>query len=263
MRIALGLEYDGAAFCGWQTQPGGCGVQDHLQHALSRFADAPLEVTAAGRTDAGVHAAAQVVHLDSPVSREPVSWVRGTNSFLHPGARVLWACVVGDDFHARYSARSRTYRYLLLDAPVAPAILRGRVGWHHRALDDRAMAAGAALLLGEHDFSAFRDSQCQAKSPVRHLMEADVERRGALVVFTFRANAFLHHMIRNIVGALVAVGEGKQPAQWMAEALDARDRRAAGPTFAPDGLYLAGVEYDAALGLPAFRHHPLLDGEPR
>ncbi len=263
MRIALGLEYDGAAFCGWQTQPGGCGVQDHLQQALSRLANAPLEVTAAGRTDAGVHATAQVVHLDSPVAREPASWVRGTNSFLHPGARILWSWAVADEFHARYSARSRTYRYLLLDAPVGPAILRGRVAWHHRPLDYAAMGAAAALLLGEHDFSAFRDAQCQAKSPVRHLMESRVERRGALVVFTFRANAFLHHMIRNIVGALVPVGEGKQPAQWLAEVLAARDRRAAASTFAPDGLYLADVEYDAAWQLPAFRRHPLVDEESR
>jgi tRNA pseudouridine38-40 synthase len=238
-------------------------VQDHVEQALSRFADVPIEVIAAGRTDAGVHATAQVVHLDSPVSREPGSWIRGTNSFLHPGARVLWACAVGDEFHARYSARSRTYRYLLLDAPVAPAILRGRVGWYHRPLEHQAMDEAARLLLGEHDFSAFRDSQCQAKSPVRHLMAARVERSGSLVRFTFRANAFLHRMIRNMVGALVQVGAGKQPAPWRAEVLATRDRRTAAPTFAPDGLYLAGVEYDPAFRLPAFRCHPLLDGESR
>jgi tRNA pseudouridine38-40 synthase len=261
MRIALGLEYDGAAFCGWQTQPGGCGVQDHLQHALSRFADVPIEVTAAGRTDAGVHATAQVVHFDSDARREEVSWIRGTNSNLHEGVRVLWAHEVAADFHARYSALSRTYRYLLLDAPVAPAILRGRVGWHHRALDVEAMAQGLATLLGEHDFSSFRDAQCQANSPVRHLLAAQVERRRHLVVFTFRANAFLHHMIRNIVGALVYVGMAKQPTGWIAQLLAARDRRLAAPTFAPDGLYLAGVEYDPAFGLPGFPIHPLLDCE--
>ena len=262
MRIALGLEYDGAAFCGWQTQPVGCGVQDHLQHALSRFADAPIEVVAAGRTDTGVHATAQVVHFDTDARREEASWIRGTNSSLHEGARVLWAREVGAGFHARYGARSRTYRYLLLDAPVAPAILRGRVGWHHRALDVALMAEGLAALVGEHDFSSFRDAQCQAKSPVRHLMAAQVERHRGLVVFTFRANAFLHHMIRNIVGALVYVGMGKQPHAWIAQLLAARDRRLAAPTFAPDGLYLAAIEYDAAFRLPPFRALPLVAPRP-
>ena len=234
-------------------------MQDHLQQALTRFADAPIEVTAAGRTDAGVHATAQVVHFDTDAKREEVSWIRGTNSNLHESARVLWAREVAAQFHARYGARSRTYRYLLLDAPVAPAILRGRVGWHHRALDVPLMAQGLVALLGEHDFSSFRDAQCQAKSPVRHLMAATVDRERSLVVFTFRANAFLHHMIRNIVGALVYVGMGKQPPAWIGELLGGRDRRLAAPTFAPDGLYLAGVEYDPAFGLPAPRSHPLLD----
>jgi tRNA pseudouridine38-40 synthase len=262
MRIALGLEYDGAAFCGWQTQPGGCGVQDHLQGALSRFADSPVEVVAAGRTDTGVHATAQVVHFDTAAVRETVSWVRGTNSHLPEAARVTWAKEVAADFHARYSALSRTYRYLLLDEPVAPAILRARVGWYHRPLDLDTMATALRMLVGEHDFSAFRDAQCQAKSPVRHLMEASVERRRNLVVFTFRANAFLHHMIRNVVGSLVYVGAGKHPASWIAEVLASRDRRVAAPTFAPDGLYLAGVEYDPAFGLPGRRSHPLLDDSP-
>lgn len=259
MRIALGLEYDGAAFCGWQSQPSGCGVQDHLQAALARFADSPIEVTAAGRTDAGVHAAAQVVHLDSPVAREAFSWVRGTNTFLPPSARVHWACEVPDDFHARHRARSRTYRYLLLDAPVAPAILHGRLGWFHRPLDVTAMQEAARELLGTHDFSGFRDAQCQAKTPVRDLMEASVARAGPLVAFTFRANAFLHHMVRNIVGSLVYVGAGRERPAWIAELLAARDRRRAAPTFMPDGLYLAAVEYDPALGLPPFPPHPLLD----
>ena len=262
MRIALGLEYDGTAFCGWQTQPGGCGVQDHLQQALARFADAAVEVTAAGRTDAGVHALAQVAHFDTLAAREPVSWIRGTNSNLHQGARVIWAKEVVGEFHARYSARSRTYRYLLLDAPVAPAILRGRVGWYHRPLDVARMNEALPALVGEHDFSAFRDAQCQAKSPVRDLVEARIERSGAMVVFTFRANAFLHHMVRNVVGSLVYVGAGKHPPAWVAELLAARDRNAAAPTFMPDGLYLAGVEYDPAFGLPGFPGHPLVDLDP-
>jgi tRNA pseudouridine38-40 synthase len=259
MRISLGLEYDGTAFCGWQTQPGGCGVQDHLQAALAKLAAEPIEVTAAGRTDTGVHATAQVVHFDTRAVRDENSWVRGTNSNLDPAARVLWAQAVPDEFHARYSARARSYRYLLMNHAVAPASLRGRVGWYHLPLDEKAMQEGLSLLLGEHDFSAFRDAQCQAKSPVRTLSEARVERRGDLVVFSFRANAFLHHMIRNIVGALVYVGAGKHPPAWMGQLLAGRDRRLAAPTVGPSGLYLSGVEYDPAFTLPTFRAHPLLD----
>ena len=262
MRIALGLEYDGAAFCGWQTQPGGCGVQDHLQVALSKFADSPVEVTAAGRTDTGVHAAAQVVHFDTEAVREPISWVRGTNAHLPDAARVHWASEVPDEFHARYSARARTYRYLLVNAPVAPALLRARAGWYHRPLDVARMAEAARVLVGDHDFSAFRDAQCQAKSPLRSLARADVARVGGLVVFTFRANAFLHHMVRNLVGSLVYVGAGKHEPAWIGELLAARDRRRAAPTFAPDGLYLAAITYDPAFSLPAFPAHPLLGDIP-
>jgi tRNA pseudouridine38-40 synthase len=258
MRIALGLEYDGSAFCGWQTQPSRCGVQDHLQDGLQRFADAPIEVTAAGRTDTGVHATAQVVHFDTEAVREPKAWVRGPNACLGEALRVLWATPVPADFHARYSALSRTYRYLLLAEPVAPALLRNRVGWFHRDLDVERMREGARALVGEHDFSAFRDAQCQARSPIRNVLEARVERASSLIVFTFRANAFLHHMIRNIVGCLVYVGAGREEPQWIAELLAARDRRLAAPTFSPAGLYLAAVEYDAAFGLPQFRPQPLL-----
>ncbi len=259
MRIALGLEYEGSAFCGWQSQPGGCGVQDHLEAALSRFADVPVSVIAAGRTDTGVHALAQVVHFDTGAVREPAAWVRGPNSLLDPRLRVLWAKEVPDPFHARYAARSRTYRYLLLNEPVAPAALVGRVGWFHRPLDAQAMREAATVLVGEHDFSSFRDSQCQAKTPVRTLHEAQVDRIGNIVAFTFRADAFLHHMVRNLVGALVYVGAGRQPAAWIGELLAARDRRLAAPTFAPDGLYLVAIEYDPAFALPAFRANPLLD----
>ena len=228
-------------------------MQDHLQQALSRFADHPIEVTAAGRTDTGVHASGQVVHFDTDVHREQHAWVRGTNTYLHEAARVLWAKPVPDDFHARYGARSRTYRYLLMSEPVAPAILRGRVGWFHRPLDADAMARAAEILEGEHDFSAFRDAECQAKSPVRTLSRAGVERQGNLVVFTFRANAFLHHMVRNLVGTLVYVGAGRQPASWVGELLEKRDRRLAAPTFMADGLYLTHVEYDPGLAFPAPR----------
>ena len=257
MRIALGLEYDGSAFCGFQTQPGGCGVQDHLQASLAQMAGHPIEVTAAGRTDAGVHATAQVVHFDTEAERDDIAWVRGTNTGLNPALRVLWSKRVPDDFHARYGARSRTYRYLLLNEPVAPAVMRGRVGWYHRPLDLETMREAARTLVGEQDFSAFRDAQCQAKSPLRNLAEAGVQRQGQLFVFTFRANAFLHHMVRNMVGCLVYVGAGKHPPGWIAELIASRDRRLAAPTFMPDGLYLAGVEYDRAFELPAFREsHP-------
>lgn len=259
MRIALGLEYDGSAFCGWQTQPGGCGVQDHLQAALSKFADSPIEVTAAGRTDTGVHAAAQVVHFDTAAVREPVSWVRGTNTHLPPAVRVLWSAQVPAEFHARYSARLRTYRYLLVNAPVAPALLHARAGWYHRPLDVARMVEGARCLPGTHDFSSFRDAQCQAKSPVRDMAEVRITRRGDLVTFTFSANAFLHHMIRNLVGSLVYVGAGKQEPAWIAQLLEQRDRRNAAPTFSPGGLYLAAIAYDSTYPLPAFPRHPLID----
>ena len=258
-RIALGLEYDGSAFCGWQTQPTGCGVQDHLGQALQQFLQANVETVAAGRTDAGVHASAQVVHLDTDIQRETHSWVRGTNANLHPSARVLWATTVPDDFHARYSARARTYRYLLVNAPVAPAILKGKAGWHHRPLDVERMQRAAQALVGEHDFSAFRDAECQAKSPVRTLSTLTITRHHALVAISVTANAFLHHMVRNMVGSLVYVGDGRQPPDWLAKLLESRDRRNAAPTFMPDGLYLAGIEYDRAFTLPAFPPHPLVD----
>jgi tRNA pseudouridine38-40 synthase len=253
MRIALGLEYDGAAFCGWQTQPSGCGVQDRLQGALSKFAATPVEVIAAGRTDAGVHATAQVVHFDTEVTRDAQSWVRGTNTYLDAAARVLWAQHVDAEFHARFSAVSRTYHYLLMNEPVAPALLRQRAGWFHRPLTLAPMQEGARTLLGAHDFSAFRDAECQAKSPVRTLTASQVEQRGNLFVFRFSANAFLHHMIRNIVGALVYVGCGREPSSWIAELLEARDRKLSAPTFAPDGLYLTRVDYGPEHELPAFR----------
>lgn len=261
MRIALGLEYDGVPFRGWQTQPGGEAVQDHVEAALSRFAGAPIATVVAGRTDAGVHATGQVVHFDTDAVRDPVAWVRGPNTFLDPRIRVSWARLVTDDFHARFAARERTYRYYLLDDAVAPGVLSGHVGWFHRPLDDEAMAQAASHVKGEHDFSAFRDAQCQAKSPVRTMHDASVARRGRLLVITFRANAFLHHMVRNLVGALVYVGAGRQPADWTATLLAGRDRRLSAPTFAPDGLYLEAVAYDPSLGLPAPRANLL--GDPR
>jgi len=250
MRIALGVEYDGSHFCGWQSQPSGCGVQDVLETALAAMAGMPVRLSAAGRTDAGVHALLQVVHFDAPVDRPLNAWVRGVNSHLAAAVRVLWACEVDAAFHARFSARRRSYQYLLLNQPVAPALMHGRAGWFHQPLDLPAMRAAALFLLGEHDFSAFRAAECQAKSPVKSLFQADISRQGRALLFEFSAGAFLHHQVRNMIGALVYVGKGSHPPGWMAELLASRDRTLAPPTFAPDGLYLCGVDYDPAFGLP-------------
>ena len=257
MRIALGLEYDGSTHRGWQTQPGGGAVQDHLEAALSQLADAPVGVTAAGRTDAGVHALSQIVHFDSDADRDQNAWVRGTNRFLPPNIRVLWAAPVAADFHARFSARSRSYQYWLLNDPVAPAIWQGRAGWFHAALDVERMSAAAALLLGERDFTTFRSAECQAKSPVRVLEQASVSRHGNFIRFEFRANAFLHHMVRNLVGSLVYVGCARQEVGWIADIAHTRNRALAAPTFAPDGLYLSAVDYDPAWNLPVHRPREL------
>ena len=250
MRVALGVEYDGSAFHGWQVQPGGGTVQDTLQAALRKIAGVPVDVVCAGRTDAGVHATGQVVHFDAPVERPLSAWVRGVNTFLPPAVAVRWARPVADDFHARFAAFGRRYRYLLLNRPQRPGVWHGRAGWYHHALDAAAMQQAADRFVGEHDFSAFRAAECQAKSPVKTLRRAEVRRVGDLVVFDFEASAFLHHMVRNMVGSLVYVGQGKHAPGWIAELLGERDRRRAAPTFAAAGLYLVGVDYDARWGLP-------------
>ncbi|MDP2431893.1 MAG: tRNA pseudouridine(38-40) synthase TruA [Pseudomonadota bacterium] len=249
-RIALGLEYDGRAFHGWQTQPDGNTVQDHLERALAVIHGAPVRTVTAGRTDAGVHASAQVAHFDAHHSRPLQAWVRGVNAHLPDSISVLWARVVTEDFSARFSAQERLYRYFLLNRPVRPALLAGRVGWMHGPIDEAAMNAAAAYLLGSHDFSAFRAAECQANSPIRELREASVTRDGEMLVFQFRGNAFLHHQVRNMVGGLLRVGLGRRPPEWLAEVLAGRDRTRAAATFAPDGLYLAGVRYDPCYGLP-------------
>jgi tRNA pseudouridine38-40 synthase len=249
-RMALGLEYDGSAFCGWQTQPGGGAVQDSLEAALAIIHGAPLRTITAGRTDAGVHASGQVVHFDALHSRPESGWVRGVNAHLPRGIAVLWARPVGAGFDARRSALERCYRYLLLTRPVRPALMAGKVGWLHGTLDLEAMAAAARALVGMHDFSAFRAAECQAKTPIRDLRVATVARQDEYVVFEFRANAFLHHQVRNMVGALVWVGLGRRPVAWVGELLESRDRTRGAATFAPDGLYLSSVKYDASWGLP-------------
>lgn len=260
MRYALGVEYDGRSFCGFQSQPGGCGVQDALERALGSIAQATIGVVAAGRTDAGVHATLQVVHFDTQAQRPLTAWVRGVNAALPGTVSVLWAREVDAEFHARFSATARHYTYLLLARGERPGLNAGRIGWYHRPLDIAAMQRAANRLLGEHDFSSFRSSECQAKSPVKNLAVARVTSAGELLRFDFSANAFLHHMIRNIVGALVAVGAGAHDDAWIDDVMRARDRRVAPPTFAADGLYFTGADYDTRFGLPATRRDLLLPG---
>lgn len=250
MRVALGIEYDGSGFLGWQSQPGGMTVQDAVEQALSRIAGESVRVYCAGRTDTGVHALAQVVHFDTESNRPMSAWVRGTNAFLPPAVSIRWAQPVSEAFHARYAARSRSYRYLLLNRPERPGLWTGKVGWYHRQLDANLIRQGLGVLCGEHDFSSFRASECQAKSALKHLQRCELSLAGELLVFEFQANAFLHHMVRNLVGALVYVGSGRLSAEGLAELLAARDRSLAPPTFAPDGLYFAAVEYDPVWGLP-------------
>jgi len=250
MRIALGVEYDGRSYCGWQSQPDQPTVQDALQQALSTIAAAPTGIIAAGRTDTGVHALEQVVHFDTRSVRPLGAWVRGVNALLPDSIAVRWAHPVPDEFHARFSAHGRSYRYLLLNRSTRSAIHAGRAGWFHAPLDLEAMQAAAQHLLGEHNFSAFRAAECQAKSPVKHLQQLDIHRHGEMLVFELHANAFLHHMVRNIVGCLVYVGKGKHAPAWLADVLASRSRKMAAPTFAPDGLYLRRIHYEAKWGLP-------------
>ncbi|HCY62022.1 MAG TPA: tRNA pseudouridine(38-40) synthase TruA [Oxalobacteraceae bacterium] len=254
-RIALGIQYDGASWHGWQTQPDGHTVQDQLESALWKFARTDIDTICAGRTDTGVHAIEQVVHFDTEVEREAFSWVRGVNAFLPPSIAVRWACEVpadaqGEGFHARFSASGRTYHYLLHNHPTPLPLLAGKAGWMFRPLALAAMREAASHLQGTHDFSAFRAAECQAKSPVRTMQRIEITQRGELITFSLTANAFLHHMVRNIVGSLIAVGTGKQPPDWIRQVLEGRDRSRVAPTFMPDGLYLAKIDYDPRWGLP-------------
>lgn len=250
MRIALGVEYDGSFFCGWQSQPQKCGVQDALEEALQAIAGQFVRLHAAGRTDTGVHALMQVVHFETDVVRPESAWVRGVNAFLPASVRVIWAKTVSSDFHARFSATQRHYQYLLVNKPTAPAILADKAGWYHLPLNVSAMQAACAYLQGEHDFSAFRASECQAKSPIRHLTTAQVVRHGDSILFNFSANAFLQHQVRNMVGALIYIGNGKFSPEWIKQLLEEKNRTLSPPTFSPNGLYLTGVVYDASFALP-------------
>lgn len=250
MKIALGLSYDGSQFCGWQSQPSACGIQDALESAISAISQHAVRVHAAGRTDTGVHAVIQVVHFETDAERPLSAWVRGVNAHLPGKVRVEWAHVVDEAFHARFSAFSRSYQYLLYNAPVASALMADKAGWFHLPLDFDAMCEGASYLIGEHDFSAFRASECQAKSPVRTLTQAEVRVSGRYFIFSFSANAFLQHQVRNMIGALIYVGKGAYPSSYIKELLQKRDRTLSPPTFSPYGLYLTAVGYDEKWGLP-------------
>lgn len=253
-RIALGIQYDGGPWRGWQTQPTGGTVQDTLEAAMKRFALIDIATTCAGRTDAGVHAIEQVIHFDTALERDMFSWVRGVNTFLPASIAVRWACEVNadpqDGFHARFSATARTYHYVIYNHPVRSPLLAGKAGWVFRPLQADRMLEAAQHLLGTHDFSAFRAAECQARSPVKTMQDIRIVRHGDIIVVTLVANAFLHHMVRNIVGSLIMVGTGNQPHQWLGDLLASRDRSRAAPTFMPDGLYLARIAYDAKWSLP-------------
>lgn len=250
MRYALGVEYDGRPFYGWQTQRQEPTVQAELERALGRVADHPVSVVCAGRTDTGVHARCQVVHFDSPAERSVRSWILGANSNLPSGVCVLWLQPVREDFHARFSAFARSYRYVILNRWIRPAIDHGLVSWQRRSLDQDAMHEAARFLLGEHDFSAFRSAGCSANHPVREILDIGVRRQDEHVTISITANGFLYHMVRNIAGSLMDVGTGDRPVSWIKELLDGRDRTRAGVTAPPDGLYFQGVRYPEAFGLP-------------
>lgn len=260
MRLALGISYNGLAYQGWQSQSSGLTIQDKVEKALGAFTGQKVSTLCAGRTDAGVHGLMQVIHFDTPAQRPASNWVRGPNALLPHDIAVQWAKEVPAEFHCRASATSRRYAYVLLDSPVRPSIDTGRVGWVYKPLDLARMQQAAGHLLGEHDFSSFRASACQALSPVKNLKRIHISRRGAYWRFEFEANAFLHHMIRNLMGCLIMVGDGRKAPDWVLQVLAARDRDAAAPTFSPYGLYFVGPRYDAHWGLP--EHPTLLDGLP-
>ncbi len=249
-RYALGVEYDGSHFHGWETQSNGYTVQTCIEAALSQVAAHPIKTICAGRTDAGVHAVSQVIHFDSLVTRKSAAWVLGSNTHLPHHVRVLWARPVADDFHARFSARSRHYRYVISNRPIRPALLNRQLSWEYRPLNVESMGMGAAYLLGKHDFSSFRSSRCQARHAVRTLHRLDVERHGELVCLNVVANGFLHHMVRNLAGVLMSIGAGERDPRWAQAVLEARDRCQGGKMASPNGLYFMGVEYPDEYAIP-------------
>lgn len=249
-RLAACVEYDGSAYCGWQRLGHAPSVQECVETALSKIANHEINVVCAGRTDSGVHATGQIIHFDTTAERPLRGWLMGSNVQLPDGIALRWVQAVNDDFHARFAATARRYRYIILNRPARPALLNKRVTWNHHQLDVDAMHQAAQHLLGENDFSSFRAAGCQARHARRNLQEISVQRAGSCIYVDIQANAFLHHMVRNIVGSLLAVGKGDQPPQWMAELLELRDRTQAGVTAPADGLYFVHVDYPAEFGLP-------------
>lgn len=250
MRIALGIEYDGRAFCGWQFQDHSPSVQEVVEKALSKVANHFVRVVCAGRTDTGVHATEQIIHFDTEVSREPHQWVKGVNANLPEGVTILWSQETSDEFHARFKAFRRAYRYVIFSRSVRPSYLNGLVTWDYRKLDEHRMQEGANFLIGEHDFSSYRALGCQAKSPVRVLHQFDITRQGNFIFLDIEANAFLHHMVRNMAGVLMTIGAGEQEPGWAKEVLELKDRTLGGITAAPHGLYLVRVDYPEEFVLP-------------
>lgn len=251
MRIAAGIEYDGSAFLGWQRLSHGASVQAAVESACSFVADHAVVVTCAGRTDSGVHASCQVIHFDSDSKRSDRGWALGANANLPHSVCMRWAQPVADDFHARYGAIARRYRYTIINRSVRPALGRNELTWERQPLDAEAMHAAAQAIVGEHDFTSFRTVACQAKTANRRVDAVSVRRDGDRVVMQIRANAFLHHMVRNIVGSLLPIGRGEQSVEWMAQVLALRNREHAGPTAPPNGLLFVGPLYPARFGLPA------------
>jgi tRNA pseudouridine38-40 synthase len=255
MRIAIGIEYDGRPFAGWQRQGHAMTVQQAVEDALAKVADHPVSVLAAGRTDAGVHALQQVAHFDTTASRQMRAWILGANSNLPRAVGLTWAQPVSDEFHARFKAQRRRYRYLIHNRMTRSPLLDGRVTWIHRDLDVARMARAAAHLVGTHDFSSYRAQECQAKSPVKTVRHLTLQRRGELIELDIEADGFLHHMVRNIAGVLIAIGSGDQEIEWSKEVLEARDRSVGGVTAPPDGLYFIEPTYPAEFAIPRLSSH--------
>ena len=254
MRIAMGIEYDGTNYVGWQLQDNGPSVQGVVEEALAQVANHPLRITCAGRTDTGVHALGQVVHFDTEVERSERAWVFGCNANLPKDVAVTWAKPVDDNFHARFSAKHRRYRYVIFNRPVRPTFLAYRVSWEYRPLDVQRMADAAQFLLGEHDFNAYRAVGCQSKTPVRRIDSIEIIRKDDILIIDIEANAFLHHMVRNIAGVLMTIGAGEQAIDWTRQILETKDRTQGGITAPPHGLYLVDVDYAPDYDLPRVLH---------
>lgn len=254
MRIALGIEYDGSQFSGWQQQQNLKTVQGSLEAAISKVANEKIELFCAGRTDAGVHATGQIIHFDTNANRPMRAWVEGVNTYLQSTISVQWAQPVENNFHARFSATARRYRYVIYNHSSRPAILHAKVSWYFQKLDAPQMHEAALCLVGEHDFSSFRSSQCESPTAMRHVKEISVTQKNHFIIIEIEANAFLHHMVRNIVGSLLPIGAGIKTTEWLKEVFAVRDRKLAGETAKPDGLYLINVKYPEIYGLPKMQN---------